>query len=56
MKYWYRVDADKGVALEGSYRKLYAGHDVADAIAAWSKAVSDGEEYVMLEALREHQQ
>lgn len=35
----------------GTYRKLYEGHGHADAMAAWSKAISDGVEYVTLESL-----
>jgi hypothetical protein len=31
--------------------RLYDGTDAADAMAAWSKAVSDGNEYVTLESL-----
>jgi uncharacterized protein (DUF736 family) len=46
MRYWYHVSGDK-------LPSLYQGHDAADAMAAWSKAVGDGEEYVTLEALRE---
>jgi len=34
-------------------KKLYDGEDPADAMAAWSKAISDGTaEYVMLESLQ----
>lgn len=35
------------------HKPLYNGADAADAMAAWSKAVTDGAEYVVLEALRE---
>ncbi len=48
-KYHITVDADYGP--DGEYRKLYDGTDIPDAMAAWSKAVSEGVEYVMLEAL-----
>ncbi len=30
---------------------LYRGDDTADAMAAWSRAISDGDEYVTLESL-----
>ena len=33
-------------------RRLYDGTDAADAMAAWSTAITDGGEYVTLEALR----
>lgn len=36
----------------GVYRTLYDGPDAADATAAWSKAIQDGAEYVVLESLR----
>lgn len=44
MKYTYYVSSGK--------RTVYSGPDAADAMAAWSKAVTDGTEYVFLEALR----
>lgn len=47
-KYRYMVDAQSPGHL-----KLYDGTDVADAMAAFSKSISDGVEYVTLEALRE---
>lgn len=37
----------------GIYRVLYSGTDHADALAAWSKAIEDGVEYVVLESLRD---
>jgi hypothetical protein len=37
------------------HQTLYNGLDAADAMAAWSKAVSDGAEYAVLEALRERE-
>lgn len=48
-RYEYRhlVDAESG-----NRGRLYDGPDAADAMAAWSKAVSDGVEYVTLESLR----
>lgn len=49
MTYNYYVSADNG----GKNKPVYNGPDAADAMAAWSKAVSDGVEYVVLEALRE---
>jgi hypothetical protein len=33
-------------------KKLYNGTDPADALAAWSEAVTEGKEYVLIEALR----
>lgn len=33
-------------------RKVYDGPDAADAMAAWSQAITDGVEYVTLESLR----
>ncbi len=32
---------------------VYNGNDAAEAMAAWSLAITDGVEYVVLEALRE---
>lgn len=50
VKYHIQVDA---VADPGKpYEKLYDGTSIPDAMAAWSKGISDGKEYVMLEALR----
>lgn len=51
-RYWYVVYASdpkkpKRKGQDQQYR------DVADAMAAWSRAVSDGYEYAVLEALRE---
>ena len=48
MGYRYLVDADAGNA-----GRLYDGTDAADAMAAWSKAISRGVGYVTLEALRD---
>ena len=45
--YNYLVDSSAG-----NRGRLYDGPDVADAMAAFSKAISDGVEYVTLEALR----
>lgn len=52
VNYHYYVDID---ATDGKHkhRVAYNGTDAADAMAAWSKAVSDGAEYAVLEALRE---
>lgn len=36
----------------GQHERLYDGTDVADAMAAFSRAISDGVEYVALEGLR----
>lgn len=40
------------VAVDENY-KAYRGTDIADAMAAWSKGIEDGAEYVVIEALRE---
>jgi hypothetical protein len=48
MSYHYLVDA-----LPGNRGRLYSGTDAADAMAAWSKAISRGVEYVTIEALRD---
>ncbi len=45
--YSYLVDSNAG-----NRGRLYDGPDAADAMAAFSKAISDGVEYVTLEALR----
>lgn len=42
--YWHRVSTDKA--------NLYDGPDSADAMAAWSRCISEGAVYVMLESLR----
>jgi hypothetical protein len=47
--YWITVGRDDPA---DHYRTLYDGDDPADAMAAWSEAVTGGAEYVMLEALR----
>lgn len=39
----------------GIYRTLYEGTSHEDAMAAWSKAVAAGVEYVTLESLRTRQ-
>lgn len=47
-EYRYLVEANAG----SNRGRLYDGTDVADAMAAFSKAISDGVVYVTLEALR----
>jgi hypothetical protein len=47
--YNYYVSADNGERRVTRYN----GDQAADAMAAWSKAVTDGDEYVVIEALRE---
>jgi hypothetical protein len=42
--YWHRVSDETGT--------LYDGRDSADAMAVWSKSISLGNTYVMLESLR----
>lgn len=55
--YSYYVSADYRDQLENPsgkrYRVLYNGSVAADAMAAWSKAVTEGAEYVVLESLKE---
>ena len=50
-EYYLQVDVDDAKP-DTHYRNVYQGTSVPDAMAAWSKAISDGAEYVMLEALR----
>ena len=52
-KYHLQVDVDRGGDAGSSYYNVYRGDSVPDAMAAWSKAISEGKEYVMLEALKE---
>lgn len=40
------------VITQSPYTVVYDGTDIADAMAAYSKAISDGVEYVTLESLR----
>jgi hypothetical protein len=47
MQYRYQV-IEQGTNI---YRTHYEGTDAADAMAAWSKCISEGAEYVTLEAL-----
>jgi len=44
--YWYLVGTSE-------QHTLYSGHDAADAMAAWTSGILDGDEYVTLEALHE---
>jgi hypothetical protein len=48
-EYWHQVMSDSPVQGQGNC--LYDGTDAADAMAAWSKAVSEGDPYVTLESL-----
>jgi len=48
MTYRYMVDTQNP-----GHIKMYDGTDVADAMAAFSKSISDGVEYVTLEALHD---
>jgi uncharacterized protein (DUF736 family) len=50
--YSFRVETDDA-RLKPRHRLRYDGIDAADAMAAWSKAISQGIEYVTLEALRD---
>lgn len=47
-EYSFLVEADGGNV---NRHKLYDGPDPAGAMAAWSRAISEGREYVMLEAV-----
>ena len=49
MKIEYRYQV---ITQGSSYAVTYDGTSAADAMAAWSKAISDGAEYVTIEALR----
>jgi len=48
INYWYLVESEN----KKHWKKWYEGHIVADAIAAYTTAILDGDEYVMLESLR----
>lgn len=48
INYWYLVESEDNK----HWKKWYDGHIVADAIAAYTTAILDGDEYVMLESLR----
>jgi hypothetical protein len=48
VSYHYLVDSSAG-----NRGRLYSGTDAADAMAAWSNAISQGVEYVTIEALRD---
>lgn len=48
----YYVDVSDGSA-PSKHVKAYDGNDAAEAMAAWSRGISDGHEYVTLEALRD---
>jgi hypothetical protein len=47
-QYWYLVESETAK----NWKKRYDGHVIADAMAAYTAAILDGEEYVMLESLR----
>lgn len=53
--YWHlvTVDAEEG---ESRFARLYQGTDHADAMAAWSKGIQDGNDYVVLESLKDRPQ
>jgi hypothetical protein len=53
--YHHSVTSDAEEA-SGKFRTLYSGTDHADAMAAWSKAIGEGHEYVVLESLIERPQ
>ena len=48
INYWYLVESEN----KKHWKNWYKGHIVADAIAAYTAAILDGDEYVMLESLR----
>ena len=50
--YHFVVETDDA-RLTPRHRRRYYGPDAADAMGAWSKAISQGIEYVTLEALRD---
>jgi hypothetical protein len=47
--YWYLVQSENN----RRWKNWYKGHNVADAMAAYTTAILDGDEYVMLESLRQ---
>lgn len=53
-EYWYEVSVDHlGDAESGEPpRARMACTDAAEAMAAWSKGITDGAEYIVIEALR----
>jgi len=51
MNYNYYVSASDG--RDRNYAVKYNGGDAADAMAAWSKAITDGATYIVLEAIEE---
>jgi len=48
VNYWYLVESENNK----NWKRWYEGHIVIDAIAAYTTAILDGDEYVMLESLR----
>ena len=50
VNYWFLVESE----TDKKWKHRYKGHNVADAMAAYTAAILDGEEYVMLESLREN--
>jgi hypothetical protein len=48
-EYWHLVEAEGTSGVRRG--RLYEGTDAADAMAAWSKAVSEDDPYVTLESL-----
>jgi hypothetical protein len=47
-QYWYLVESEN----ENRWKVWYKGLVLADAVAAYTAAILDGDEYVMIEALR----
>lgn len=43
------------VAVDDGHKNVpvYSGYDAAEAMAAWSKGVTEGHEYIVLEAIQE---
>jgi hypothetical protein len=48
VRYWYLVESENG----RQWKHWYKGENAADAMAAYTAAILDGNEYVMLESLR----
>ena len=54
MSYHYEVTTQDPKS-KPRYQVLYRGTDAADAMAAWSKAISSGIDYATLEALHDRE-
>jgi hypothetical protein len=47
-RYWYLVESEN----ENRWKEWYKGLVLADAVAAYTAAILEGDEYVMIESLR----